>query len=152
MNFVINIIIIMYLSTPDFNVTTPDFPTPDFMLATPDRTNPRFYGGNPGVYNPRFFIVNPRPKKFSALRGDLGLLKLFNTPLSVSMGKMSYKSVRIISFFGVNSIQKNCSPHSAAPHEFKKVKICTLYHENMLSSVLLETSCYQNTLAMSLLM
>ena len=30
-------------------------------------------------------------------------------------------------------------PHSVAPHEFTKVKICTLYHENMLSSVLLET-------------
>ena len=69
---------------------------------------------------------------------------------SVSMGNMSYKSVRIISFLGVISIQKYCSPHSAAPHEFTKVKICILYHENMLSSVLLETSCYQDTFAMSL--
>ena len=47
------------------------------------------------------------------------------------MGKMSYKYVRIISFCGVISIHK-------------------LYHENMPSSVLLETSCYHNTLATSL--
>ena len=42
------------------------------------------------------------------------------------------------------------SPHSAAPHEFTKVKIITLYNENMLSSNLLETSCYQDTLAINL--
>ena len=40
------------------------------------------------MYNPRFFIVNPRPKKFSALRADLGLLKLFNTPLVISKEKL----------------------------------------------------------------
>ena len=40
---------------------------------------------------------------------------------TVAMGKISNKSVRIISFFGVISIQKKCSPHSAAPHEFTKV-------------------------------
>ena len=63
---------------------------------------------------------------------------------------MIYKHVRIISFLGVISVQIKSSPHSAAPHELTKVKICTFYHENMLNSVLLETSCYQDTLAMSL--
>ena len=41
--------------------------------------------------------------------------------------------------------KQNHSPHSAAPHEFTKVKICTLHHENVLSSVLPETSCFQET-------
>ena len=52
-------------------------------------------------------------------------------------------------FQELSPYKQNCSPHSAAPHEFTKVKICTLHHENKLSSVLLETSCYQDTLAMS---
>ena len=60
---------------------------------------------------------------------------------------MSFKSVRIISLLGVISIQTKSPPHSGATYEFTKVRSCTLYLENMLCSVLLETLCYQGTLA-----
>ena len=45
--------------------------------------------------------------------------------------------------------KKRC-PHSVALYEFTKLKIWTLYLYNMLSLVLLKTSCYHDTLAMNL--
>ena len=65
------------------------------------------------------------------------------------MGKMSCKSVASSAFWEFSPYKQKLSPHSAAPHGLTRVKICTLYHKNMLSSNLLETSCYWNTLAMN---
>ena len=60
------------------------------------------------------------------------------------------ESVRIISFLGLISIQTKWTTHRAAPYEFAKAKICWFYLENMLSSVLLETAFYQDTLTVNL--
>ena len=53
-------------------------------------------------------------------------------------------------FYELSLYKQGRFPHSEAWHEFTKVKICTLYHENMLCSVLMEASYYQDTLAMNL--
>ena len=60
------------------------------------------------------------------------------------------QSVGIISFLELISIQTKWTTHSAAPYEITKAKIRWFFLENMLSSVLLETAFYQDTLALNL--
>ena len=62
------------------------------------------------------------------------------------MGKLSYEAVRIISFLGVISIRTK-SVCLVTQH---RLKICILYCEANLISMLLEVLCYQDTLTMNL--
>ena len=69
---------------------------------------------------------------------------------SVSEGKMSYKCGCIISFSGVISIQTKSFLSAQRQMSLQKRKFSHYLENTMIISVVFETSCYQDTLAMDL--